>query len=109
MSVCAHEAIADANRQIWVSAVSGWEIATKYRLGKMGDIDDPKQRMPDLIEQHGFGSLPVTIEHALEGGLLPGAHRDPFDRLIAAQALVEKMTVVTCDPALAALGCEVLW
>lgn len=58
---------------------------------------------------HDFERLEVTVEHGLMAGGLLGAHRDPFDRLIAAQALIEDLTVITRDPEIAAFGCKVLW
>lgn len=72
-------------------------------------IDDPAVNYPMLMAQNNFSTLMVSNAHALRAGLLPIEHRDPFDRLIAAQALEENLTVVTGDPAFAAFGCKVLW
>lgn len=108
LSGAAKRAIAKADL-IYVSAASAWEIATKWRLGKLHDIDDPAVRVPLLLERDGFQALPVAIGHALRAGLLDNAHRDPFDRLIAAQAMAEDLQVVTCDPHMREFGCEVLW
>lgn len=94
---------------ILVSSVSAYEIALKWRLGKLPMIDDPLVNFPLLMAQNDFESLAVTELHSLRAGLLPINHRDPFDRLIAAQALEEGLTVVTCDPQIAAFGCKVLW
>ena len=102
-SIIAHEPI------VHVSAISAYEVANKYRLGKLGEIGDPGLRFPALMAAHGFLSLAVSENHTLAAGLLPGAHHDPFDRIIAAQALAEGFMVVTCDPELAAFGCKVLW
>ena len=94
---------------ILVSSVSGYEIALKWRLGKLAMIEDPAVNYPLLMTRNKFESLAVTDAHALRAGLLSDSHRDPFDRLIAAQALEEKLTVVTRDPAFAAFGCKTLW
>lgn len=108
LSPLARTAITDAVHP-WVSVASAFEVAIKLRVGKMNDIGDPSLRFPALMIEHRFVPLLVTQAHALRAGRLPGDHRDPFDRLIAAQALEERLTVVTRDPAFAAFGCRVLW
>ncbi|HVI98859.1 MAG TPA: type II toxin-antitoxin system VapC family toxin [Sphingomonas sp.] len=105
----AREAIADPEASIYVSAASAWEVATKFRIGKLDDIGDPTVEYPRQMARNGFETLEITAAHGLRAGSLAGAHRDPFDRLIAAQALMEDMTVVTRDPEIAAFGCKVLW
>lgn len=109
LSARAQEVIADSESSLMLSAASAWEIATKFRIGKLTDIGDPAANYRRLMEQNGFRSVVVTEDHAMKAGLLAGEHRDPFDRLIAAQALIEDLTVVTRDPALAAFGCRVIW
>lgn len=94
---------------IFVSAASAWEVGTKYRSGRLPDIGDPAVNYPRNMERNGFHSLPVTDAHAMRAGLLEGEHRDPFDRLIAAQALCEEMIVISRDPKIAAFGCAVIW
>lgn len=101
--------LADTDGPIAVSAVSALEIANKFRLGKLPDIGDPAANFRRLMNRNGFDSLSVTEAHALQAGLLPGDHRDPFDRLIAAQALIEDMVVVTRDRAFLDFGCKVIW
>lgn len=105
----ARRAIIDDNLPVVVSVVSAIEIAIKYRIGKLPEFGDPQARYATLMANDRFAPLAVTQEHAIHAGLLPGDHRDPFDRLIAAQALIEGLTVVTRDPAFAAFGCDVLW
>jgi PIN domain nuclease of toxin-antitoxin system len=105
----ARDAIAQADADVRVSVTSALEIAIKHRLGKLDDIGDPATNYARLMAQNGFASLPVTEAHAMRAGLLPGEHRDPFDRLIAAQGLIEGMTIVTRDPAFAGFGCNVVW
>lgn len=109
LSATARSAIADNNNRIFVSAASAWEIATKHRIGKLGDIPDVVSRFPELIDADGFTHLPVTYLHALRAGYFLAAHRDPFDRMLAAQSEIEDLPLVTCDSALTAFSCRILW
>jgi PIN domain nuclease of toxin-antitoxin system len=63
----------------------------------------------DLLDKYGFLRLPVTVEHGHRAGLLAGDHKDPFDRMLAAQALIEDLELVTADPLLAGFGAKVIW
>lgn len=101
--------LSSQDSDVFVSAGSVWEIATKWRIGKLREIVDPQVQIPDLMRRNGFHSLPVTDAHAMRAGLLEGEHRDPFDRIIAAQALCEEMIVISRDPKIAAFGCAVMW
>ena len=94
---------------VFVSAASAWELTTKYRLGKMPEAAALVESFFDFIAQCKFESLPVTVEHGHRAGLLAGAHKDPFDRMLAAQAIIEDMGLVTADTALAGLGARVVW
>lgn len=97
------------DERIFVSAVSGLEIALKWRLGKLSNLGDPRGSYEQLMLQNDFKDLPVSARHAIRAGTLEGRHRDPFDRVIAAQALSEELTVITRDPEIAGFGCKVLW
>jgi PIN domain nuclease of toxin-antitoxin system len=103
------DAIGSPANDIFVSAATVWEIATKWRIGKLQEIEDPEIQYAPLMARNGFISLPIDDTHTMRAGLLPGEHRDPFDRLIAAQALIENLTVITRDPAFTAFGCDVIW
>ena len=94
---------------VFVSAASAWELTTKYRLGKMPEAVALVAGFFDFIASCEFEPLPVTVEHGHRAGLLAGAHKDPFDRMLAAQAIIEDMGLVTADPALAGLGARVVW
>jgi PIN domain nuclease of toxin-antitoxin system len=94
---------------VFVSPVSAIEIAIKFRIGKLATFGDPAADFPALMASNRFQSLPITESHALAAGLLTGKHRDPFDRLLAAQALAEGLTVVSCDPEFAGFGCKTIW
>ena len=91
------------------SVVSVWEIANKSRIGKLPQILNFQDQFSDLLHRDAFTILNLTEKHAMRAGYLPGDHRDPFDRLLAGQALVEGLTIVTNDPQIAAFGCRVLW
>lgn len=102
--------LADPGNQLLVSAVSAMEVATKVRLGKLDSarhlVDTWVARVHDLQAQ----VLPVSTEHALLAGSMPWPHRDPFDRLLAAQALIENVTLVSKDEQMRALsGLRVRW
>ena len=109
LSARARTAITMEDQPVLVSAVTAIEIGIKFRIGKLSEFGDPMARLPALMAANGFDSLAVTQSHALAAGLLPGEHRDPFDRILAAQALEAGLTLVTRDPELAAFGCKVLW
>jgi PIN domain nuclease of toxin-antitoxin system len=84
----------DDDPDVWVSAVSAWEVAIKNALGKL----DGAQGLAEEVAQSGFRRLPITFDHAVAAGRLPLLHRDPFDRMLVAQARVENLTLVTRDP-----------
>ena len=101
--------IGDPQVEILVSAASGWEISTKHRLGKLPEAGDVATELPRHLRQARFCVLPISLEHAHLAGSLPGPHRDPFDRMIMAQALVEGLSVVTSDPVFTDYSVPVIW
>lgn len=105
LSAVAREAIADPANDPAVSAASIWEIAIKRFLGKLAAPDD----LPDAIVGEGFTLLAVDARHAWRVRELPLHHRDPFDRLLAAQALTERMPIITADARFGAYGVELRW
>jgi PIN domain nuclease of toxin-antitoxin system len=94
---------------VHVSAASGWEIATKVRLGKLPVANELLEDLPELLAAQGFQLLPITLLHGLHAGGYTLGHRDPFDRLLAAQAELSGLTLVSLDPALRAFPCCLLW
>lgn len=93
LSEPAHNAISKAENLVFVSAVSAWEIAIKKKLGKL----DAPDNLEDEIIIHRFNPLPITFTHAFRVTELPNHHHDPFDRMLVAQAQVEKLTLITRD------------
>ena len=101
--------IADERNEILVSAVSAFEIATKVRIGKLTGAEQFELEFTARIKKAGYRLLPVEVECALRAGRLPGPHRDPFDRLLAAQALAEDMPIISRDPKLDSFGVRRIW
>jgi PIN domain nuclease of toxin-antitoxin system len=95
-------ALADQTNPLLVSSASALEIATKVRLGKI-DAPGLVQTLPARLAAIGATSLPITVDHALLAGSISWQHRDPFDRLLVAQATIEDATLVTIDKAIASL------
>ena len=109
LSPAAHAAISEPANAVHVSAASGWEIATKVRLGKLPGVGDLVKTLPQHLRSQGFCLLPITLQQGLHAGSYPMAHRDPFDRLLAAQAELSLLTLVTLDSALQAFPCRLFW
>jgi PIN domain nuclease of toxin-antitoxin system len=109
LTAAVRSAIADENNSVFVSAASAWEIATKQRIGKLPTWSMPSGGFDALLAADGFQPLPVAAAHAWHAGALPWAHRDPFDRVLAAQALLERMTLVSRDPVFAEMAVSTLW
>lgn len=105
----ARSAMGDEANTVFVSAASGWEIATKVRNGQMPEMLESLPTFEDDLADDRFRQLAVTMRHGLDGGSLPGSHKDPFDRLLAAQALGEDLTIITRDAAFSDFGCKTLW
>jgi len=92
-----------------VSAASAWEIATKVRLGKLPGAEDFERDFLTSVQSAGYGFLSIDADTALRAGRLIGDHRDPFDRMIAAQAIAQDIPVVSADPKLDAFGIRRIW
>ena len=105
----ARERIGDESNVVLVSAASAWEIATKVRIGKLPGAVEVAERMPEILLSQGFTSLPISIEHARKAGLLAGSHRDPFDRMLIAQAQLENLLLVSNEELFDHYGVMRLW
>ena len=105
----AASAIVDAENVVLVSAVVGWEVSTKHRIGKLPNGQAILGSFGDAIDDLRADELPISVAHGLAAGGFGSAHRDPFDRLLAAQAMVEGAALVTLDPAFADFPVTTLW
>ena len=93
---------------IHLSAASAWEMAIKVSIGKL-DLPEPVETyVPTRMARQGITPLPVTHAHALKVSTLPPHHRDPFDRLLVAQAMVERLPLLTADPVFARYGIDLI-
>jgi PIN domain nuclease of toxin-antitoxin system len=101
--------LADGSNEVFVSAVSAWEIATKVRLGKLPEAQRLEREFISSLESAGYTLLAITAAHALRAGRLDGDHRDPFDRMIAAQAIAEDIPVISGDTKLDSFGISRIW
>ena len=105
----AQETIADEGNVILVSAASAWEIATKVRLGKLPGAEKLEQDYLAVMEEAGYTQLPIDTASALRAGRLTADHKDPFDRMIAAQALALDVAVLSPDPQFDQFGVRRMW
>jgi len=102
--------IEDVNTPLFVSAVSAYEIMYKYKIGKLPGYDYVAENYFDILSILGVNELPISTQHAHFAGKFEWAHRDPFDRLLAAQASIENMTLITNDDAFPSLPwLDVFW
>ena len=109
LSTRAAAVIASEENEIYVSSVSAFEIANKVRVGQLPMMIEPLRQFEGAVQEEGLRHLPMHYDHARQAGLMRADHRDPFDRMIAAQALIENLTVVTRDRQIGTFGCETLW
>jgi PIN domain nuclease of toxin-antitoxin system len=101
--------IADKNNSILVSAACAWEIATKVRLGKLPGVERLERDFADAMADAGYTALAIDTESALRAGRFTSAHRDPFDRMIAAQALALDIPILSPDSQLDEFGVRRIW
>lgn len=92
-----------------MSAASAWEIATKARLGRLPRALDVAADVPGIVAREGFIPLPITLEHGDRAGNLPEPLRDPFDRILIAQSLIEDLPIISADEAFDAYGVRRMW
>lgn len=105
----ARKIIAETRNTLIVSAASAWEIAAKVRMGKLPAAADLVSDFREQMEREGFQLLAVSVEHAIRGGLLPGPHKDPFDRMLIAQAQAENLSIVSNEIAFDSYGVRRVW
>lgn len=101
--------IGDDLNAVHVSAASAWEISTKVRIGKLPGAASLVHILHEQLAKQGFIETDITTDHVLRAGSLPGTHRDPFDRMLAAQAQAENFLVVSNDPVFDRFGVVRVW
>ncbi len=105
----ARKLIGSRSHAVFVSAVSAWEIATKVRLGRLSVATDLARDFSGYLAHERFESLPITVDHGIRAGSLPGSHKDPFDRMLVAQAQSENLSIVSNDGLLDGYGVRRIW
>jgi PIN domain nuclease of toxin-antitoxin system len=109
LSPSAKALVADPEHDVYLSAASAWEIAVKHALGKLPLPSPPEVLVPTQRTRHRIDALPIREDVALHTRRLPALHRDPVDRLLVAQAIVDGMTLVTPDPLVCQYPAPVVW
>ena len=105
----ARKAIGDIRNAVWISAASAWEIAIKVRLGRLATAAALAADFPGHLHREGFQMLPISCDHAIRAGLLPGAHKDPFDRMLVAQAQAENLPIISDEALFDTYGVRRIW
>jgi PIN domain nuclease of toxin-antitoxin system len=109
LSALAKSAISDPNNTVHVSVATAWELSIKVGLGKLPEADEIVAKFELALADEGFSLLAISVTHVRSAGTMQSPHRDPFDRLLAAQANLEDMTLVSSDAKMATLGAPLLW
>lgn len=109
LSATARSAVEDEANEVFVSAASAWEVAVKHRLGKLPGAGPLAVDFAREVRAQGFSPLPITLEHGQVAGSLPGDHRDPFDRMLVAQAREEKLGLISIERVFDAYGVTRIW
>jgi PIN domain nuclease of toxin-antitoxin system len=105
----ARKYLARAGNTVFVSSASAWEIATKFRIGKLPNAGDLLADFAGYMARERFEGLAISTDHAVRAGLLPGPHKDPFDRMLIAQAQAENLPILSNDAAFDTYTVRRLW
>jgi PIN domain nuclease of toxin-antitoxin system len=109
LSAAARKAMGETSNVLLVSAASAWEIATKVRLGRLPGAAELAADFQGFMLREGFTTLDITADHGIRAGLLPGPHKDPFDRMLISQAQAENVPIVTNERSFEAYGVRRVW
>ena len=109
LSKTALNLLSDSNNYLFLSLVSVWEMQIKIQLGKLQVRADLGTLLAEQLSENNLGLLNVNLSHILTLSQLENHHKDPFDRLLIAQARIEKMTLVSCDSIFQAYDCPIIW
>jgi PIN domain nuclease of toxin-antitoxin system len=102
-------ALESMDNEIWVSSASAYEMAFKHKIGKWPEISPLANNFETLVTDQGFGITGISVAHALLAGSMSSLHRDPFDRILTAQAILEQMLLVTGDSMIKKMSAPTLW
>ena len=109
LSIAVRDLLSDSATPVLVSAASVWEISLKHHQGKLPELNGTIGDLPGLLQADGFAALPISLAHGLRAGGYGQPHRDPFDRMLAAQAELDHLVLLTADPQLSTFPCQTLW
>jgi len=101
--------LSNPNTKVLVSTASAWELSLKHHQGKLPELSSAISAFPSLLQADGFEPLPIALAHAIRAGSYTQPHRDPFDRMLAAQAELEQLVLLSADPQLASFPCQIRW
>lgn len=109
LSSYAKAAMSNVDQRVLVSTATSWELAIKHKLGKLPFAAEIVEHLPRYLRKERFEVLPIRLDHSLAAGALTGPHRDPFDRMLIAQAQIEKCQLVSCDAIFQTYSVDTLW
>ena len=109
LSGAVRELLSDPSTPVLVSSASVWELSLKHHQGKLPELNDVIADLPGLLQADGFEALPISLAHGLRAGRYSQPHRDPFDRMLAAQAELDRLVLLSADPQLSTFPCQTLW
>jgi PIN domain nuclease of toxin-antitoxin system len=109
LSTAVRELLSDPATPVLVSAASVWELSLKHHQGKLPELNGAIDDLPGLLQADGFEALPISLAHGLRAGAYSQPHRDPLDRMLAAQAELDRLVLLTADPQLSTFPCQTLW
>lgn len=109
LSGAVRELLSDPATPVLVSAASVWELSIRHQQGKLPELNGVITDIPGLLQADGFEALPICLAHGLRAGGYSQGHRDPFDRMLAAQAELDRLVLLSADPQLSTFPCQTLW
>ena len=109
LSTAVRELLINPSTPVLVSAASVWELSLKHHQGRLPELSGAITDLPGLLQADGFEALPISLAHGLRAGGYSQPHRDPFDRMLAAQAELDRLVLLTADPQLSTFPCRTLW
>ncbi len=109
LSLRAREIISKGENEVFVSAATGWEIAIRAQIGRLRLPTEPQKFIVEQLKINAIKSLPIEMRHALHISTLPAHHRDPFDRILVAQAQLENLPILSADPDIGKYKVTIIW